>query len=234
MSERQAGGAGRGGGGRGRDGRGRGRGGRGGGVRKIKKKYTSNTPELKDDIFECGKAEHVALFEKSQKALVNYIRMRGDKESAIVASIIEDMTTRGIPVPPRPAQIENPVQPNPRPDPPEMIDDEAGIYIWQGELKMIASRRVSLAQGLIQAYATIWDQCSKTTKGKLEQLPAFQQINADKDPVRLLEEIRNIICGRESHRPPIYTMVQLIKMLCTFFQHADTSNEDYKEQFESL
>jgi len=29
-------------------------------------------------------------------------------------------------------------------------------------------------------------------------------------------------------------MVQLIKMFCTFFQHADSSNEDYKEQFESL
>ena len=115
-----------------------------------------------------------------------------------------------------------------------MIDNKAGLYIWQGELKMITSRQVSLTQGLIQAFVITWDQCSKTMKGKLEQLPTFQQINTDKDPMRLLEEIRNIMCGRESHCPPIYTMVQLIKMLCTFFQHADITNEDYKEQFESL
>jgi len=121
--------------------------------------------------------------------------MSGERESAIVASIIEDMTMRGIPIPAAPAQIENPIQPDPRPDPPNMIDDVAGTFIWQGELKMIASRRVSLAQGLIQGFAIIWDQCSTTMKGKLEQLPAFQQINTDKNPVGLLGEIKNIICG---------------------------------------
>ena len=66
-------------------------------------------PELNDNIFDCGKAERIALFEKSQKALVNYIRMSGDKESAIVALIIKDMTTRGIPIPARPNQIKDPI-----------------------------------------------------------------------------------------------------------------------------
>ena len=123
MSKHQAQGAGQGGGGRGQEGQGQGRGGPGRAIRKIKKKYTSNTPGLKDDIFECGKAEHAVLFKKLQKAIANYIRMSGEKESAIVASIIEDMTTRGIPIPAAPPQIVNPIQPDPRPDPPKSRGD---------------------------------------------------------------------------------------------------------------
>ena len=136
--------------------------------------------------------------------------MSGEKESAIVATAM-----RGMQIPEAPPQIKDPNQPDPPVDPLSMIYDVTGTFIWHGELKMIASRRVSLAQGLIQAFAIIWDQCSKTMKGKLDQLPAFQQINTDKDMVQPLQEIRNIICGRESHHPLIYTMVQLIKMLCS-------------------
>ena len=231
MSERQAGGAGRGGGGYGR-GRGRGRGGRSNQASKKAQKYTSNTPAIKNDVFECGKPEHVALFKKSKKAIVNYIRMSGERESATVANIIENMAEEGIPIPPAPPQIEDPNNQNQ--NPPVMIEDATQTFIWQGKLKLIASRELNLDQGIVQAFAIVHDQCSKNVKEKIKQLPNYDKIMLNKNPMALLEEIRNIICGRERHKPPIISMVQLIKAFCYFYQHADTSNEDYVEQFEAL
>jgi hypothetical protein len=115
-----------------------------------------------------------------------------------------------------------------------LVEDEAGMVIWHGELKLIPARERDLKQGLTKMYATIWDQSSTTMKSKLEQLAAYTQINQEKNPVGLAEQIRNIMCGREDHQHPTYTMVQMIKMLCLYVQKADESNEEYKECFDSL
>ena len=72
-----------------------------------------------------------------------------------------------------------------------------------------------------------------TVRNKLEQLETYAQINANKNPVRLLEEIWNIVVGRETHKCPIYSMVQMIKMITMYNQHRDQSNKDYKECSES-
>ena len=67
-----------------------------------KQAHKSSTPAIEAQVFECGKPEHVAQFAKAKKAIVNYIRMSGDKESALVASSLETMTAAAIPIPPRP------------------------------------------------------------------------------------------------------------------------------------
>ena len=230
MSGRQAAGAGR-GGGRGRSRGGRGRSG-GRGFSKKKKKHAPATTELSEAIFDCGKPGDVALFEKSKKAIVNYLRMSTGKEAPLAAQAIEQMAPMDVPQPPMPPQIPDPNQPNA--NPPVMIDDVAGRIIWEGELKGLAGRRNNLADRLIQAYAIIWDQCSPTVKSKLEQLDNYDQVALNKDPVELLDEIKNIICGRERHKPPVYSMVELIRSLATFYQKDHKTNEQYKEEFESL
>ena len=233
----RAGDQGRGGGrGRGREGRGGGRGGRGFIKKNQQKKkvYTSNTPAIKHDIFDCGKPEHAGLFDKSMKAIINHYRMSGDHESNTVASIMENMQLITIARPPRPARVPDDPPDEADGTPRPLVDDEAGMVIWHGELKLIPSRERDLKQGLTKMYATIWDQCTATVKSKLEQLAAYEQVNRDKNPVGLSEEIRNIMCGREAHQHPTYTMVQMIKMLCLYVQNHDETNEDYKECFDSL
>ena len=71
-------------------------------------------------------------------------------------------------------------------------------------------------------------------KGKPEQLGNYETINLAKNPVQLLQEIRNIICGREAHKQPMYSMAQLVKMMMCLVHGQNESNEDYKEAFESL
>ena len=65
--------------------------------------YTSNTPAIKHDIFDCGKPEHAGLFDKSMEAIINHYCMIGDHESNMVASIMEHMQLITIARPPRPA-----------------------------------------------------------------------------------------------------------------------------------
>ena len=141
------------------------------------------------------------------KAIVNFHRMSGDHESNTVTDIMENMIMTTIPRPGRPAQVPAVPAANDANNNPIMVDDEAGMVIWHGELKLIPARERDLKQGLTKMYATVWNQCSPTVKSKLEQLDVYARINQAKNPVNLAEEIRNIMYGREAHQHPIYTMV---------------------------
>ena len=92
------------------------------------------------------------------------------------------------------------------------------MLIWEREIKLIPSRHANIDQGHIEVFTTIWDQCSLTVKETIEQLPDYKMLWADKDPVALLEEVENIMCGHKRHKPRIYSMMQLIKILCIFFR----------------
>ena len=64
----------------GRGGRGRGRG-RGGYHNKNKgqnktKGHVSSTEEIENDVFEVGRSEHAAMYEKSKKSVIVYIRRK--------------------------------------------------------------------------------------------------------------------------------------------------------------
>ena len=143
MSEARAGGPPRGGRGFDRGGPnnrregGGGRGGRGGrGDRGDKpKKYQSKTPAIKDFIIDYGKPEHATQLVKTKKEIIAYIRREGDKEAILIANGLEQGVIPTITVPPRPPRIENPD--NMGAVPPDMIDNEAELLIWQGELKLI-------------------------------------------------------------------------------------------------
>ena len=143
----------------GRSGRGRRGGGRGG--NKFVKKtrgHVSATEEIKHDVFETGKPEHAAQYEKSRKTIIAYIRRKGDNESELIASALEDMVVPTIPLPPRAPMIADPEQPDA--DPPIMIRDADEELLRASEMKYIPSRRQQLAKGLKQTYAIIWEQCS--------------------------------------------------------------------------
>ena len=194
--------------------------------------HVSATEEIKNDVFETGKPEHAAQYEKSKKTIITYIRRKGDNESELIASALEDMVVPTIPLPPRAPMIADPEQPDA--DPPVMIRDADEELLRASEMKYIPSRRQQLAKGLKQTYAIIWEQCSLPMRSKLEQIDDYTTMDTAKDPVSLLTEMKNIVCGRESHQQPIFSMCQLIKLLVMERQTYNESNEEYKERFEGL
>ena len=90
--------------------------------------YTSDTEAIKNDIFDCGKPEHAASFEKSLKRVADYIRREGDKESILVAEGLESFTMPIITAPPMPPLIEDPNNPG------IMIEDRGAMIMWEGKL----------------------------------------------------------------------------------------------------
>ncbi|KAL3787746.1 hypothetical protein ACHAWO_006144 [Cyclotella atomus] len=117
--------------------------------------------------------------------------------------------------------------------PPDMIDDEAEMLIWQGELKLIPSRCANLRDGLVTAFSIALDQCVPNLQKKLEQLENWDAIFTAKDPIRLFTEITNIVQGREAHQQPIYSLVQGLKMLFSFRQDS-MSNVKFLEVQDAL
>jgi hypothetical protein len=114
-----------------------------------------------------------------------------------------------------------------------MIDDEAEMIIWAGELKLVPSRRANLNDGLITVFSIILDQCVPNVCKKLEQLEDWEAIFTDKDLIRLFEEVTNIVQGREAHQHPIYGLIQAFKMLATYRQE-NASNTKYLEVQDAL
>lgn len=232
-SDRAAGGR---GGAAGRGGRGRGlrnRGGRGG-FHQQRRGYVSKHTELKNDVFEEGRAENAAQFVKSKRAIIDYIRRSSDKEAMAIAQAINDEAIPAITAPPRPPMIVDPNVADPNdPNNVVMIEDETEMAIWHEEVKMIAKRRQNLREGLMRTFALLWEQCSPSVQGKLKGEEGWAQVDANKDPVVLVQRMKRVCCGFEAHRQPVHALVQSMKVLTTFIQHGE-SNESYKERFESI
>ena len=119
---------------------------------------------MKYDVFEEGLAENAAQFTKSKRAIIEYVRRSGDKESDLLAQAIEEEITPVVTAPPRPPQIQDPDDE----DGLNMIDEETEIEIWREEVKMIAKRRQNLREGLKRIYALLLEQCSPSVQGRLK------------------------------------------------------------------
>ena len=87
-------------------------------------------------MFDCGKPEHAAQFDRAKKAIINYVRMTVRNETTRIADALETMTARTILQPPRPPHVlQEPVV-----HPVIMIEDEAEIIMWQRDLKTLLGR----------------------------------------------------------------------------------------------
>ena len=77
-------------------------------------------------MFDCGKPEHAAQFDRAKKASINYVRMTAENEATTIADTLETMTAPTILQPPRPPQIPQDLVANPV----VMVEDKAGIIMW--------------------------------------------------------------------------------------------------------
>ena len=71
-------------------------------------------------------------------------------------------------------------------------------------------------------------------EGQAQAAGQLQPVGAQRNPVTLLEAVANVVCGREEHHQPIYSLVQLQKMMIIFHKKSGQRDEDYNEAFECL
>lgn len=197
----------------------------------TKNSYTFNILVIKNDIVDCSKA--ATLFEKSLRSLLAYLHCEGEKETVVLAQALEDQNNPVITIIlAMPLMIPDP---NMTPEPnargvqqAPLIEDRGSMLLLEGTMKHIPGRQAKLANGLVSAYATLWDQCIPTLKSKLEQLAGYNQINQDKNPLHLFKEMRNIICRHDAHQEPIYSMVHMLKGQLAIMQEPNKLNEEFK------
>ena len=84
-------------------------------------KHVSKIPALKDDVFDCGSPDSAAQLEKSNKAIIEYIRREGTKENILIANALETGVAPTIPVPAFPPQVPDPANSG------QMIDDQGVV-----------------------------------------------------------------------------------------------------------
>ena len=200
-----------------------------GAKKKSKKKgHVSNTEAIKYDIFECGKGEHAVLFKKSKRNIIDYTCHEGENETILIVQALKILAMPTTIRPPPPPQIEDTNNPG------VMAKDHGGIIMRVHELQLIPKLEHDLQNGVVQAYALLINQSFLIMQSKLEQLPNYPIFNAMKDPFQLLTKMRNIICGREYQKQDLWSMCQMIKLLCLEFQKPDKTNETYVQCLDGM
>ena len=79
-------------------------------------------------------------------------------------------------------------------------------------MKTIPAQQINPQEWLITTFMLYRYQCSPTLRSKLEQLTDWPP----KSLIWQIKYIRNIVCARESHHKPVYSMMQLLKALLNF------------------
>ena len=145
---------------------------------------------------------------------------------------MEQFITPAVPVPdPPPDQIEDPNNAGQLIPNPNLRRD---TLLWEGRVKMVPQLEQKLQVQLKAAYVDVWESCHPKLKTKLKALLNYEQIDTEKDVIQLGLQIRALACGAESTKNKVYTMVQLNRMIITFYQKNGQSNSEYLKQFEGI
>ena len=237
MSARPEPGRNDGGRGRGRAGRGGGSGGRGRGNNRSGGRATNTFKNKIDgmkstDVFLHGKPEDVAKFAKTWEALVEHVRIKGEKECDTLADAMERMELPTIDEPPEPAANI----PDPNNAGQVIVNPRLGIETIKFEaiIKRMPDREAALARQTAATFAEAFACCDSALQNKLKALPNWEVVYRQKDIIQLGIEIRSIVIGVEQDVLPMYGLVQSTKNLMLYYQQHGQSDVDYYEGFNGM
>lgn len=60
-------------------------------------------------------------------------------------------------------------------------------------------------------------------------IPRFPTFNAAKDPIALITQMRNTVCGREAHMKDAWSLCKLIKFVLGEWQKESETKEEWME-----
>ncbi len=121
-----------------------------------------------DYIFDYCALSHQELYQKSNEALLDYIRVEYKEVDVVAKSILR----QGAAYPPKPT---NPLAGS------SWMDEE----FCKREVARYVNIRANVDKGLKQAYTLMWGQCSEKLWVKLETSPRFTIMLAVKDAFAL-------------------------------------------------
>ncbi len=95
------------------------------------------------------------------------------------------------------------------------------------EVKMIAKRRLKLAESLKKGYATVYDQCLQEVKDKLDATEDWETTQKNQSLHELFQKIKRICMGFNDHKQEVFNLVQALKTLFLYMQSIKETVEQY-------
>ncbi len=86
------------------------------------------------------------------------------------------------------------------------------------EIKSVANRCQKLDKLLKKGVATVYDQCSREVKEKLENTQDWETIQKEQCRHVLIQKIKQIYVGFDDHKQDVYNLVQALKGLILYSQ----------------
>lgn len=218
-------------GGRGRrsgGGQGRGGSGRGGGRGyQGRRNYASSTPEdkfkglnekLSGFTFDYGGTGNQDEYAKTIKAIINHIGQEFTNPRDIQTTL-EDAVLYSIPMPKEPANYGT-----------DKVNKTESL-MFEKKVARYIIREDTLQDNLAKTFSLIWGQCTDNLKAKLESITDWKTIHHEKDALRLIQEVKNIIYKFEDQSYPMHSLFRANETVYLIKQKDDESNVKYYERF---
>lgn len=111
--------------------------------------------------------------------------------------------------------------------------DESDRLIWQQQVTEYVKQQDKLNKNIKTLFSSlIWGKCSDYTKQKLEASEVFNEIETEKDGLKLLLLIKRIpFNNQQSQKFPIHALHEVKRRFYSMRQGARPSTQDYNEYF---
>jgi hypothetical protein len=155
------------------------------------KGFKSSISEIVTNTFNKGQNKFAVQFTQSRKNVANHLQCTLAYKGYLVAKTVRTGREQIIALPPA-------VNPN-APDAADLATIRAE------EVKMVAKKRLKLAESLKKEYTTIYDQCSQEVNDKLEATDDWEVTQRDQSLYKLISKIERICVGFDDHQQEVST-----------------------------
>jgi hypothetical protein len=186
----------------------------------IVKLHKSAVSEIANNTFNTGHNKFAAQFMELQKNVANYPQWSSAAEGYLVTEMVQTGKKQTIRLPA--AVDENP------------LDKDDLNIIRNEEIKSVAKRRQKLGELLKKGFATVYEQCSREVKKKLENTKNWEAIQREQCLHYLIQKIKLICVGFDNHKQDVFNLVQALKALFLYTRLEKDSVEEYGRNLKSL
>ena len=182
-----------------------------------KASFKGANEELKGHIYDCSSYKQTEQFILTTKQIGLYVG-RTYKNSQDIVRLIENLEEPTIP----------PIQ-----DIDRTTATEFEKEVWQGRIKQYLRRLEQLEQNKATLYSLIMGQCTRAMEAHLQANEDWDEIQHNRDPIKLLKAIRSITFHYESRKDKAHALSDGYRRFYTQFQKKSPTLDEYLEQFKN-
>ncbi len=113
-------------------------------------------------------------------------------------------------------------------------DTDNQKIIQEKAVRAIAKRKAKLDNALKKEFATVYNQCSRKVRDKLEASNDWDKTQREQSLHNLISKIKRIYVGFDNHKQEVFNLVQALKTLLLYTQMDRESINEYVHNFKSL